>query len=62
MNERIQQLAEQCYHQYSSHNIDLTKFSELLVKECVEQIPKDMDFYDRNRTIARIMHHFGVDL
>lgn len=35
-NERIKQLAEQCYHLYSEHNIDLEKFAELIVKECTE--------------------------
>ena len=35
MNERIQKLAEQCYHRYSEHNIDLEKFAELIVRECI---------------------------
>ena len=30
MNERIKELAEQCYHQYSEHHIDLEKFAELI--------------------------------
>ena len=34
MNERIKELAEQCYHRYSEHNIDLEKFAELIVREC----------------------------
>jgi hypothetical protein len=36
MNERIQQLAEQCQHRYSEHNIDLEKFAELIVAECMD--------------------------
>ena len=36
MNERIKELAEQCYHRYSEHNIDLEKFAELIVRECAE--------------------------
>ena len=35
MNERIRELAEQCYHRYSEHNIDLEKFAELIVRECM---------------------------
>lgn len=34
MNERIKQLAEQCHHRYSEHNIDLEKFAELIIQEC----------------------------
>ncbi len=34
MNERIRELAEQCHHRYSEHNIDLEKFAELIVREC----------------------------
>ena len=34
MNERIQELAEQCHHRYSEHHIDLEKFAELIVGEC----------------------------
>ncbi len=34
MNERIRELAEQCYHRYSEHHIDLEKFAERIVREC----------------------------
>jgi hypothetical protein len=34
MNKRIRELADQCYHQYSEHNIDLEKFAELIIQEC----------------------------
>jgi hypothetical protein len=33
MNTRIQELAEQCHHRYSEHNIDLEKLAELIVAE-----------------------------
>lgn len=33
MNERIKELAEQCYHRYSEHHIDLEKFAELVVQK-----------------------------
>jgi hypothetical protein len=36
MNERIRELAEQCYHRYSEHNIDLEKFAELIVRQCAD--------------------------
>jgi hypothetical protein len=36
MNERILQLAAQCHHSYSQHNIDLAKFAELIVMECAD--------------------------
>jgi len=35
MNERIKDLAEQCYHRYSEYNIDLEKFAQLIVQECI---------------------------
>ena len=34
----------------------------LVVSECINQIPKDMDFYDRNRAIDNITRHFGVEV
>lgn len=33
MNERIQELADQCYHQYSEYRIDLEKFAELIMQD-----------------------------
>ena len=35
MNERIKELAEQCNHNYSEHNIDLEKFANLIIDECI---------------------------
>lgn len=43
MNERIKELAEQCYHRYSEYNIDLEKFAELLIRECVGVVNANMD-------------------
>ena len=37
MNERIKELAAQCYHQYSEHNIDLEKFAELVWQEAYNE-------------------------
>ena len=36
MNERFKELAEQCHHQYSEHNIDLDKFAQLIVLQCID--------------------------
>ena len=64
MNEKIEELADQCYHQYSEYNIDLEKFAELLIQQCVmiclnnqlknESISAGECAYD-------IQEHFGVD-
>lgn len=43
MNERIKQLVEQCYHRYSEHHIDLEKFAELIVRECLEMMGQAED-------------------
>lgn len=74
MNERIQELAEQCYHRYSEHNIDLEKFAELIVKECVSTL-NDMHMWQSvnnqnyptawhdavDQGIDAIKEHFGVE-
>ena len=57
MNERIQELAEQCYHRYSEHNIDLEKFAELIVRECAT-IADQAEPYKANDLILK---HFGVE-
>lgn len=36
MNEQFKELAEQCHHQYSEHNIDLDKFAQLIVLQCID--------------------------
>lgn len=67
MNERIRELAEQCHHRYSEHNIDLEKFAELIVRECVA-ICQDTDGEDnidarsgRQDCAVEIREHFGVE-
>jgi hypothetical protein len=42
MNERIKELAEQCYHRYSD-NIDLEKFAELIVRDVLNEVLQAMD-------------------
>lgn len=36
MNERLKEFADQCYHRYSEHNINLAKFVNLIVQECMD--------------------------
>jgi hypothetical protein len=69
MNERIKELAEQCYHRYSEHNIDLKKFAELIVQDCLAQVDKvDSMLEDDNEKTGvawcglAIARHFGVEL
>ena len=63
MNERIKELAEQCHHRYSEHNIDLEKFAELIVKECAQVAFEG----DLKRAIGQwgshsdILKHFEVE-
>jgi hypothetical protein len=85
MNERIRQLAEQAgmtddkfgmYFAKDKHDedgVDLEKFAELFVAECMEQINKVEEkgdahlgggyFYDGTRLCRdAIKQHFGVEL
>jgi hypothetical protein len=68
MNERIRELAEQCYHRYSEHHIDLEKFAELIVRECamiVEgfEITQEvaLDEYVDYEASSVLKEHFGVE-
>ena len=75
MNERIRELAEQCYHRYSEHNIDLAKFAELIVAECLahgkltqsQAVVNGSEEYNAGREMGievfmnQIKQHFGVE-
>lgn len=75
MNERIRELALQAgmtydkfgmYFAKDNHNedgVDLEKYTELIVRECMEQIDDgNSDHAGGNReAIDRIKEHFGVD-
>ena len=69
MNERIRELANQCHHQYSEHNIDLEKFAESIIKECIEQIQlstardpqTSIQYLQSVGHIHRIREHFGIE-
>jgi hypothetical protein len=66
MNERIKELAEQCHHRYSEHNIDLEKFAELIVRECAcrsyledsgnPEVEEALEFWRMD-----MLKHFGVE-
>ena len=65
MNERILELAEQCYHRYSEHNIDLEKFAELIVRECAHLVggyiyENEFDT-EVKEAYEEITKHFGVE-
>ena len=71
MNERIKELAEQCHHRYSEHQIDLEKFAELIVRECMRMCDvADMSLLEHNCVKEAsgtqsakdfIKEHFGVE-
>ena len=75
MNTRIKELAEQAGFQYikdegigwaGNHNSSLSKFAELIVRECMELTHwKDFDMCVEQRirmSVAQdIKEHFGVD-
>jgi hypothetical protein len=80
MNEKIKQLAEQAW-QYGRENSKdgigsyshyTEKFAELIVKECLERLRKEMDQYDlmpgrevsaQTMETAQVLlkNHFGVE-
>jgi hypothetical protein len=64
MNERIIELAEQCYEDNSTQ-IDVYKFAELLIKECskvIEQWKKEPFPFDEDLAVQLIHEHFGFEI
>jgi len=68
MNERIEQLAEQCvtrkfYVDHASEEFDYKKFAELLVQECQERVEHYIRDCGEIGSLPDtvIMKHFGVD-
>lgn len=59
MNERIEELAEQCYEDNSTQ-IDVYKFAELIVQECLEINKQELAFNAFERLLNRYEEHFGV--
>jgi hypothetical protein len=72
MNKRFEELAEQCHHRYSEHNIDLEKFAKLILSECIDlcedarfkqtnTVPKEYANRRINMCILTIKERFGVE-
>jgi hypothetical protein len=60
MNERIRELAEQCYEDNSTQ-IDVYKFAELLIRKCAK-IADTAQAEDMGWDIGEIIReHFGVE-
>jgi len=68
MNERIKELAEQCWDKRPEGQLhfDNEKFAELIVRDCMEvaspnymSTPEDSVYYVE-QAIDRIAEHFGV--
>jgi hypothetical protein len=60
MNERIKEIALECYSPYT--NFDHAKFAELIVQECAGIIEmQDVDPAFKNRMSWAIRKHFGVE-
>ncbi len=77
MNERIEELAKQCYVKTGSPHTDhfeYWKFAESIIRECVatlkedmelahiQLIPLDFKMYASGRLQRTIKDHFGVEL
>ena len=74
MNERIKELAEQCY-EYKAEMLDIwfnkEKFAELIVRECLgcceqvisDLVPESVDTWlnGGSQCIQEIKAHFGVE-
>jgi hypothetical protein len=57
MNERIKQLALECYNPYS--NFDYEKFAELIVRDCAFTAGL-MEYEGRNGIGAQLLDNFGI--
>jgi hypothetical protein len=71
MNERIKELAEQCWINDGGPDsyFSQQKFAELIVRECIEQVrgidtlrgTNDDMIYGADIAALRIAKHFGID-
>ena len=62
MNERVKQIALECYNPYS--NFDHEKFAKLIVQECAEVLVKwkgEPFPFDEDLAASLIKEHFGVN-
>ena len=63
MNERIRELAEQCWDRrlYGLH-FDREQFAELIVRECIYVVADAVDHREPASTyVGKIKRHFGVE-
>jgi len=62
MNERIRELARQCWDErLDGKHFDQEKFAELIILECIE-VMKQNDYYGQwLGERKRIKQHFGVE-
>jgi hypothetical protein len=68
MKERILELAEQAGASVSTiggifinkTNLDIEKFAELIVRECIEINKQELAFNAFERLLNRYQEHFGV--
>ena len=70
MNERIQELAEQCTIYYDGQerhlmkyikSFDKEKFAELIVRECIEVVKWTPSQFPNDEYVKNIKEHFGVE-
>jgi hypothetical protein len=62
MNERIKELAKQCWEERPEGQLhfDNEKFAEMIVRECAELMDRHPD-HPYNPRGKIIKHHFGVE-
>ena len=64
MNERIQELAEQCWNERPEGQLhfDSEKFAELIVRECMNVLdPGENQLIARFQARKWLAEHFGVE-
>jgi hypothetical protein len=68
MNERIQELAEQCGFKPQpsiydrNQSFDIEKFAELIVRECINTVSDcSVEYCTRPQIVNEIKEHFGVE-
>jgi hypothetical protein len=70
MNERIKQLAEQAAiscgyfigpRLYMTHEEEMEKFAELIVRECVETLGTYENTWTHEEQMTLLKKHFGVE-
>ena len=75
MNDRIKELAEQagfeitpwgneslpCVHQEGPIDVELTKFAELIVQECIKLNGKELAMAGHSRMVDVYCEHFGIE-